>query len=58
MVPEDCQTIILEGNYLLFDAPDWRDLSDYWSLSIRLDVPLPVLRERLIKRWARPWSYA
>ncbi|WP_319528848.1 nucleoside/nucleotide kinase family protein [uncultured Cohaesibacter sp.] len=51
VVPEDCQTVILEGNYLLFDAPGWRDLKDYWSLSVRLDVPLDVLRERLIKRW-------
>ncbi|WP_096176272.1 hypothetical protein [Cohaesibacter sp. ES.047] len=51
VVSEACQTVILEGNYLLLDAPEWRGLCEHWSLSIWLDVPFPVLRERLIKRW-------
>lgn len=47
----ECDTVILEGNYLLFDQPHWRDLPPLWDLSIRLDVPVDVLRERLIQRW-------
>ena len=46
-----CDTVIIEGNYLLFDAPVWRELPKYWDLSIRLDVPVEVLLERLVERW-------
>ena len=31
--------VVVEGNYLLYDHPDWRDLAGLWALSIRLDVP-------------------
>ena len=46
-----CDTVIIEGNYLLFDAPKWRDLGSCWDCSIRLDVPMPTLKERLVARW-------
>lgn len=46
-----CDTVIVEGNYLLFDAPIWRDLTPHWDLSIRLDVPIQLLRDRLVQRW-------
>lgn len=45
------QTVVVEGNYLLLDAPGWRDLSDLWDFSAYLDVPDDVLQERLIQRW-------
>ena len=51
MVGGDCDTVIVEGNYLLFDADPWRQLAARWDLSIRLTPPMPVLRERLIDRW-------
>ncbi|MQQ09846.1 nucleoside/nucleotide kinase family protein [Epibacterium sp. SM1979] len=51
VVSQTCDTVIVEGNYLLFDAFGWRDLQAYWDFSIQLDVPLPVLRDRLIDRW-------
>ncbi|MDW3225469.1 MAG: nucleoside/nucleotide kinase family protein [Paracoccaceae bacterium] len=47
----DCDTVIVEGNYLLLDAPHWRDLSQIWDVRINLSVPLTVLRERLTQRW-------
>lgn len=50
-VASDSQTVIFEGNYLLFDAPQWRDLLPYWNYSMRLDVAPDVLRNRLVKRW-------
>lgn len=46
-----CDTVIVEGNYLLFDTPDWRPLSALWDFSIQLDVPFDVLKERLVARW-------
>lgn len=51
MVSEECDTVIVEGNYLLFNAPGWRDLSDCWDFSVQLDIPVPVLKERLVERW-------
>ena len=51
VVSASCETVILEGNYLLFDHQDWQDLKPCWDLSIWLDVPLSVLSERLIERW-------
>ncbi|WP_300061253.1 AAA family ATPase [uncultured Roseobacter sp.] len=47
----DCDTVIVEGNYLQLDAPGWRDLRSLWDLSIRLDVSMETLRLRLIDRW-------
>ena len=46
-----CRVAIIEGNYLLFDAPGWRDLVPLWDLSIRLEVPLAELEARLVQRW-------
>jgi pantothenate kinase len=51
VVPADCQVVICEGNYLLFDEDPWRDLLPLWDLTARVDVPLPELRARLIQRW-------
>lgn len=51
LVDRTCDTVIVEGNYLLFDAPVWRDLQQHWDLSFRLDVPIDVLKARLEARW-------
>lgn len=51
LIKEDCDTVIVEGNYLLFDAPDWRDLRAHWDVAIWLDVPMATLRTRLVERW-------
>jgi pantothenate kinase len=51
VIGEACDTVIVEGNYLLYDAPLWRDLRRQWDLSLQLDVPLPILKERLVGRW-------
>lgn len=51
IVDPTIETVIVEGNYLLFDAPIWRELLKYWDLSIRLNVPPEVLRSRLVSRW-------
>ena len=51
VVPADCPVVIVEGNYLLFDEQPWSLLAELWDISVRLDVPLPDLRARLIQRW-------
>lgn len=50
-VGQECDTVIVEGNYLLYDAPVWRDLRAHWDLAIHLDIPEGILRQRLIARW-------
>jgi len=43
--------VIVEGNYLLLDQPNWRDLAPLWSYSVFVGAPMPVLRARLLQRW-------
>lgn len=50
-VPATVPVVIVEGNYLMFDADGWRNLAPLWDVTVRLDVPLPELRARLIQRW-------
>ncbi|APG46146.1 nucleoside/nucleotide kinase family protein [Phaeobacter porticola] len=45
------EVAVVEGNYLMFDAPGWRDLAALWDVSVRVDVPRDILRERLVARW-------
>jgi len=45
------ELVVVDGNYLLFDHPDWAPLAPLWALSIWLDVPDTVLRDRLLQRW-------
>ena len=50
-IEADCDVAIIEGNYLLLDEDPWRGLSPFWDISVWLETPEPVLRERLIQRW-------
>jgi len=45
------KVVIVEGNYLLLDEPGWRDLREFWSFSVFLDVPPEELTRRLAERW-------
>ena len=51
VIGPDHTTLIVEGNYLLLDAPHWRDLYSYWTLSVFLSVPLAELERRHVRRW-------
>lgn len=46
----DCSIIIIEGNYLLLDEPEWRDISGLVDLRIFVQVDLQEARERLARR--------
>lgn len=52
-VDATCDVVVVEGNYLLFDADPWRDLAPLWDTSIRITPPMDVLRARLIERWIK-----
>jgi fructokinase len=50
-ISPDAQFVIVEGNYLMFNEAPWSELAGLWDVSVRLDVPIPELRARLIQRW-------
>lgn len=43
--------VVVEGNYLLFDAPGWRELTRFWDFSVFVATDVAELRARLIQRW-------
>ncbi|WP_410218602.1 nucleoside/nucleotide kinase family protein [Paracoccus sp. (in: a-proteobacteria)] len=50
-ISPEARLILVEGNYLLLDHAGWRDLGRHFALTVMLDVPEPVLRDRLAARW-------
>ena len=44
--------ILVEGNYLLLDDPDWARLRPWFDLTVLVDVPLTLLEARLAERWS------
>ncbi|MGP9790391.1 hypothetical protein [Roseinatronobacter sp. NSM] len=42
---------VFEGNYLLLPTGDWAGLAGLFDMTVLIDVPLPVLRARLVARW-------
>lgn len=50
-VPRDAEVILVEGNYLMFDEAPWSELAPLWDVTVRVAVPMPELRARLIQRW-------
>jgi pantothenate kinase len=51
LIESDVKFIIVEGNYLLLEEHPWTGLSEYFDLSIFLDVPRDELERRLLQRW-------
>lgn len=45
--------LIVEGNWLLLDEPDWNEACALCDCTVALGAPEPVLRERLIARKMR-----
>lgn len=52
VIGPDDRVIVVEGNYLLLDQPDWRPLRDLFDLSLLIRVPEDILIARLRQRWA------
>lgn len=43
--------LVVEGNYLLLNQPDWSELKSLFDMSVMLEVPFEELERRLIQRW-------
>jgi len=50
-IPKSVRHVIVEGNYLLLDAPGWRALRPLFDLTVMIEVPESILRRRLEDRW-------
>ncbi|MBO0663106.1 nucleoside/nucleotide kinase family protein [Jiella sp. MQZ9-1] len=51
IITPEARLIVAEGNYLLLDEPAWAPLRASFALTAMLDVPEPILRQRLLDRW-------
>ncbi len=52
-IVSDHDVVLIEGNYLLLNEPGWKALYQYFDFTVRIDVPMQTLKERLIERWLR-----
>ncbi|WP_435140243.1 hypothetical protein [Pseudopelagicola sp. nBUS_19] len=50
-VTEEEKYVVIEGNYLLFDEPEWKGLAAYWDYSVFIEEHVEELTKRLHKRW-------
>ncbi len=55
-VPADAELVIVEGNYLLVDAPPWDAVAPRLAATYYLDTPEPVRMERLLVRHRRTYG--
>jgi pantothenate kinase len=51
IIGPEVRLIIVEGNYLLLDRPDWAALASFFDMTVFLEVPRDVLQARLRGRW-------
>ncbi len=51
IISAEQRIVLVEGNYLLLNEPEWIDLQKLWTLAIFLDVPHETLEARLVDRW-------
>jgi pantothenate kinase len=50
-IPRAVRALIVEGNYLLLDQEPWSSLRARFDMTVAVDAPEDILRQRLIKRW-------
>jgi pantothenate kinase len=51
LIPKATRIIVVEGNYLLLRREPWSDLSPLFDVTVLIETPDDVLRERLSARW-------
>jgi pantothenate kinase len=51
LIPKATQIIVVEGNYLLLRREPWSGLSPLFDVTVLIETPDDVLRERLSARW-------
>ena len=50
-VPATVDIIVVEGNYLLLRQQPWAALRPLFDVTVMVEVPEPLLRQRLTARW-------
>jgi pantothenate kinase len=51
LIPRAVRILIVEGNYLLLNQHPWSLLRAMFDITLAVDVPEDILRQRLIERW-------
>ena len=51
LIPCTARHILVEGNYLLLDQPEWRDLAGFFTTTVMITAPRSLLERRLMQRW-------
>ena len=51
LIPRSVRILVVEGNYLLLNQHPWSLLRPMFDVTLALDVPEDILRQRLIERW-------
>jgi pantothenate kinase len=51
LIPKATRIIVVEGNYLLVRREPWSDLLPLFDVTVLVETPADVLRERLTARW-------
>jgi hypothetical protein len=50
-IPRAVRALVVEGNYLLLDQEPWSSLRATFDMTVAVDAPEDILRQRLIERW-------
>ena len=50
-ITQEDRIVLLEGNYLLLKTAPWSELSQFFDITVALDVCRDTLQSRLIDRW-------
>lgn len=51
VIGPEARILLVEGNYLLLDQAPWNEIARSWDRTVWINVPLPELEARLIRRW-------
>lgn len=51
LIEQQSDIILVEGNYLLVDQQPWSDLGAFFDLTVFIDEPIEILKQRLRQRW-------
>ena len=51
LISRAARSLIVEGNYLLLDQHPWSRLHAMFDITVAVDAPEDILRQRLVERW-------
>jgi pantothenate kinase len=51
LISRSIRALIIEGNYLLLDQHPWSGLRARFDITVAIDAPEDILRQRLVERW-------